>query len=294
MNFFKKIFFAGMVFSVWFFLFAPLAHATTNISNASGEYWGWNDVVGWIRFNTASDGLSVTVTNTKIQGYATSTSGDVSLDCGTTSIGDICAGAVDYKVSNDGSGNLSGYAWNDVYGWISFDCHNTNGCSTSSYQVTIDSNGNFQGYAWNDVIGWISFNCANTTSCATSDYKVKTSWVPTATTGTLTSVVFDTGVTHGAALYSITWQGTKPTGTHVRFQLATSNDSAGPWNFIGPDGTSDTYYPQDTTLGPSDIIPLAYNLHNDYRYFRYRVTLFSDSISSVAPTVTSISVHWGH
>lgn len=294
MNFFQKIFFiAGIVFV--FGAWCLPVHASTNISNSPSEYWGWNDVVGWIRFNTVSDSLSVTVTNTQLQGYATSTSGDVSLDCATTSIGNICGGSVDYKVTNNGSGNLSGYAWNDVYGWISFDCHNiTNGCNSSSYQVTIDSNGNFQGYAWNDVIGWISFNCANTISCGTSDYKVKTSWVPTATTGTLTSVVFDTGVAQGAALYSITWQGTKPTGTNVRFQLAVSNDSAGPWNFIGPDGTSNTYYPQDSTLGPSDIIPLGYTLYNNARYFRYRATLFSDSISSVAPTVTSISVHWAH
>jgi len=35
---------------------------------------------------------------------------------------------------------------------------------------------NVSGFAWSENIGWISFNCNNTGSCGTSDYKVKTSF----------------------------------------------------------------------------------------------------------------------
>ncbi len=282
----------SFVFLISVSFFPSFSHASTNISTTDGEYWGWNDVVGWIRFNTAGGGLSVTVTNTLVQGYATSTAGDISLDCGTTSVGSICGGSVDYKVTNDGSGNLSGYAWNDVYGWISFDCHNTNACAQSSYQVTIDSNGDFSNYAWNDVIGWISFNCVNTLGCGSSSYKVKTSWAPSATIATLDSSIFDTGVSAGAQLHSLVWRGSKPAGTSVQFQIAASNDSSGPWTYIGPDGTSSSYYPQDTSLGAGVSIPLDYSFHNNYRYFRYRVRLSSNSNSSAAPRIDDIIINW--
>jgi len=73
-------------------------------------------------------------------------------------------------------GSLSGYAWSDNLGWISF-----NG---STYQVVVQSDGTLAGYAWANPsddadgvcssgnlgtcnIGWISFNAADTASCGT-------------------------------------------------------------------------------------------------------------------------------
>lgn len=47
---------------------------------------------------------------------------------------------------------LSGYAWSENIGWISF--------ATSTYNpngVTLDSSGNLSGYAWSENIGWIQF-----------------------------------------------------------------------------------------------------------------------------------------
>ena len=57
-------------------------------------------------------------------------------------------------------GNLSGYAWSDNIGWISF--------SGTNYGVTVDSSGNLGNYAWSDNVGWISFNAADVQSCVTS------------------------------------------------------------------------------------------------------------------------------
>lgn len=58
-------------------------------------------------------------------------------------------GVRDWGVNNDGWGNLSGYAWSEITGWISF--------RTSHSRVYLDEKGQFRGYAWSENIGWIRF-----------------------------------------------------------------------------------------------------------------------------------------
>ena len=146
-----SLFFAVLVFT----LFALRAEAATNISATTTDHWAWNDLIGWINFYETD---KLNVFSDRLEGYASSSAGDISLNCNSTRNGDIC-GQSDYKVTNDGSGNLSQWAWNDQYGWISFDCNNHGGCGQSNYRVYIDAaNGDFNNYAWNDVVPWISFN----------------------------------------------------------------------------------------------------------------------------------------
>lgn len=66
-----------------------------------------------------------------------------------------------------GGHNMSGWAWSDTIGWISF--NSLNDGSAYDYGVNVaggdpDSEepltGDMSGYAWSDNIGWISFNCA--------------------------------------------------------------------------------------------------------------------------------------
>jgi len=53
---------------------------------------------------------------------------------------------------------LSGWAWSDNIGWVSFNCADTpDNCATVDYKVSVDTNGDFYGYAWSDNIGWIDF-----------------------------------------------------------------------------------------------------------------------------------------
>ena len=53
---------------------------------------------------------------------------------------------------------VTGWAWSDRVGYISFNCTNTNSCTKVDYSVKIDkSTGNLSGYAWSDAVGWISF-----------------------------------------------------------------------------------------------------------------------------------------
>ena len=51
--------------------------------------------------------------------------------------------------------NVSGWAWSENIGWISF--NNTTGGGGINYGVNIDSDGTFSGYAWSENIGWIDF-----------------------------------------------------------------------------------------------------------------------------------------
>lgn len=269
---------------------ALLVQAATNIN--STDRWGWNDGIGWIdHFITDT----VVVSSQKIAGYASSSIGSIAFDCATTPNGDICGGAGgNWKVINNGLGNLSGWAWNDSIGWISFWCGNDppgNNCASSNYRVTIDANGDFGSsignFAWNDAVGWICFN-ASTTGCGGLSWKVNTSWVATSTTGNLISSIFDSQAVDGAVPNSIMWIGSQPASTLVKFQIASGNSSGGPWTYLGPNGTVNDFY-----LAISGT-PIKINLSNhlNHRYFRYKAILESDAAQSVTPRVEDIIFNW--
>lgn len=272
-------------------------------------HWAWNDIVGWIDFHTND---TVIVKSQRIEGYASSSVREISLDCATAPDGSggktsVCPPSPNYRVINDGCGYLSGWAWNEVYGWTSFcgttvspgspDCpYNPN----YPYQVSITTEGELDGYAWSDVIGWINFNCDNTYSgvnyCGTSNHKVKAKWVSTSTYAYLDSSTFDTGITGGAQLNSAMWigdfignqGGCGGSTASVGFQIAASNSDSGPWNFVGPDNTLNSFYGGQS--GTS--IPLDYTLHNNQRYFRYRAFLFTNQAQSISPRVGDIIINW--
>ena len=155
--------------------FASTGPEGTSISNT--YHYAWNDQVGWIDFAYPGGNVQVPIGEGDLRGlaYVLSDSHWISLNCLSTESCDT----VDYKVSSDANGNLSGWAWSEYYGWISFNCLTDNTCSFSDYKVTIDQeNGEFDGYAYSESIGWISFNCKTggadqTYICAISDYKVQ-------------------------------------------------------------------------------------------------------------------------
>lgn len=140
------------------------------------QCYAWNDFIGWIDFCYPAG--NVTVESAQLTGYAYNDDiQEIALDCATSPIGDICSTS-DFKVLHDsGTGDLSGWAWNDSIGWISFNCNDPGVCLISDYKVNVDpATGEFTGWAWNDIIGWISFNCNNSgigDTCGTSDYKVQ-------------------------------------------------------------------------------------------------------------------------
>lgn len=278
-----------------FLIFGNNAYGATNISSNATEHWAWNDIVGWMDFWGT---MSVNVSPTQLTGYAGSSVGDISLDCATASSGNICAPANDnYKVINDGNGNLSGWGWNDNYGWVSF-CGgggaDPNCPGSIAYYVSIDPNtGVFSGYAWNDIIGWISFNCADinppTGVCGTSNFKVKTSWVATSTSAIIESATFDTGVGGGAQINSFYFEGELPNGSSANFQFAVSNSTSGPWTYFGPSGTGSYYTPNHQGFPRTKV---DFVLHNNMRYFRYKILLMSDQAQRNSPVIEKVVVDW--
>ncbi len=81
---------------------------------------------------------------------------------------------------------------------------------------------------------------------------------------------------------NISWIPTsQPPGTELKFQIASNNDKM-IWDFVGPDGTPDTYY----------AIPTGQPLwsgHNDDRYLRYRAFLSTEQPEKT-PMLDGVSI----
>ncbi len=115
-----------------------------------------------------------------------------------------------------------------------------------------------------------------------------------ASSGFLTSSIFDTG--SASNFYNLTWNpGSQPPdagSNSLKFQLATATTSSpSSWQFLGPDGSTATYY----TIVNGNVNAT----HNGDRYFRYRAyfgtasTTFTPRLSDVALTFASACVSPG-
>ncbi len=89
--------------------------------------------------------------------------------------------------------------------------------------------------------------------------------------------------TGGASLNTIMWQGSQPPDSAVKFQIASSNSSSGPWNYLGSDGSTATYY---SPAGPNIQKIVRPADHGSKRYFRYRI--FFDVIGGAVPRVDDV------
>jgi len=127
------------------------------------------------------------------------------------------------------------------------------------------------------------------TQTATSSGSIKLFWdgthpYSTNATGTLQSSTFDTGTTSN--FYSLNWtpssQPLSAGQTPVAFQFATapSSTSNGPWNYLGPDGTANTYY-----SSPGMQISSA---NNNAEYARY-MAYMSTQTATVTPAINDVS-----
>lgn len=99
--------------------------------------------------------------------------------------------------------------------------------------------------------------------------------------GQLVSSTFDTGATSN--FYQLSWDpNDQPNGvgsSAVRFQIATNNDQA-TWDYVGPDGTSGTYY----TSSNQNIS----SVHDGHRYLRYKLYL-STADTDKTPNISNVS-----
>jgi type II secretory pathway pseudopilin PulG len=98
------------------------------------------------------------------------------------------------------------------------------------------------------------------------------------------STVFDVG-SATTTYYQLSWQPStqaSSTGVNsVRFQLASSQSTSGPWEFVGPDGTTASYYTSSETN--------INTKHTNQRYIRYKLFLTTED-NSVTPRVSDIAI----
>jgi hypothetical protein len=121
--------------------------------------------------------------------------------------------------------------------------------------------------------------------------------------GQLTSVIFDTtqSSTVLPTYNSIMWEGSSGGSQgRVRFQLATSNNTAGPWNYFGSSDNgvtcnSSSWYDPGATDTPAEI-SCAPAYHNNQRYYRYKVQICATSncstVGSSSPIVNDVIINW--
>ena len=114
--------------------------------------------------------------------------------------------------------NVSGYAWSDNIGWISF--NNTSDGSIYNYGVAVDvtnrfvnGTGLFSGYAWSDNIGWISFNTVNLSGCPSGACSAQIDWSTGKVTGWAKALAADNNGWDG--WISLSGDGTYPYGAVV-------------------------------------------------------------------------------
>jgi hypothetical protein len=100
--------------------------------------------------------------------------------------------------------------------------------------------------------------------------------------GTYTSSLKDSNAAPGLTPVwaALTWNASTPPLTSVKFQVAASNASSGPFTFVGPDGTAGTFF---TTSGASMA------QFTGFRYLKYRAHLATTN-SAVTPALQDVSL----
>lgn len=90
------------------------------------------------------------------------------------------------------------------------------------------------------------------------------------------SNTFDMG-TRNTTFYALRFdaqlQPAHPSPDAVRIQIAANNDNA-TWNFVGPDGTADSYFTASNTMLPASL--------DGNRYVRYKVIFYLDGTTTVS------------
>ena len=179
--FYKTFFFLSALFLGGVSLHAavgvidPSNHGTVGANdNQYAALYPSGDQINTGDFSTATS-ANVSVSDTELRGFFFGeTTGWIVLNCADTTSGCSSTNG-NFKVANDGNGNLSGYAWGENTGWVSFYCGNetVNNCSTSgNFRVTINTTtGFFSGYAWSQNFGWIHFDCGAEESCTETDWR---------------------------------------------------------------------------------------------------------------------------
>jgi len=87
----------------------------------------------------------------------------------------------------------------------------------------------------------------------------------------------------GKGATTLSWSASTPTSTAIKFQLSSSPDGTSWTDFVGPDGSTSTYY---TTPGTT-----VSSVHNGHKYIRYKVYL-STNDRSETPSLLDVTINY--
>jgi hypothetical protein len=102
-----------------------------------------------------------------------------------------------------------------------------------------------------------------------------------ASSGTFVSSMKDANPPSGASANwgTLSWSVDTPASTTAQFQVAAGNNAAGPFNFVGPDGTAATFFTNGGSL----------SRFSGSRYLKYQAS-FTTSSKAVAPTLHDVTI----
>ena len=150
--------------------------------------------------------------------------------------------------------------------------------SGGPYRAVRSQNNTYASGAW-----YSSTNSGGAWAAQNSDLAFRTYMTPSTfvTSGDLVSSIKDANPAAGVQVNwtTLSWTAATPANTTVKFQAASSNAAIGPFNFVGPDGTANTFF---TTSGAS------LSQFSGKRYLKYKAFLSTTS-SSVTPTLNDMT-----
>jgi len=202
-----------------------------------------------------------------------------------------------YNVNRDGSGNIADTGDDDpstqkITVFLEYGDNYISSSSVLFYLTRSEDNKAFHQTDWSGGEG-ITGPISNPSDKYDTSTNVATSTagqltlVDTGNSGELTSSILDTGVSSGAGFNSLLWQGSLGTNGAVKFQIAFSNSSSGPWTYYGPTSISDWYQPNPNVS--MDFSTTGSASPQDKRYIRYKANL---STTGTTPTINDIIINW--
>jgi len=202
-----------------------------------------------------------------------------------------------YNVNRDESGNIADVGDDDpstqkITVILEYGNNYISSSSISFYFTRSNNNSVFHQTDWvggSDEAGPISnpgikYDIAtNITDSVTGQLTIAT----TTSDGILISSILDTGASINAGFNSLLWQGSLGTGGSVKFQIAFSDSSSGPWNYYGPISDADWYQPNPNVSISFPTAGLA--SPQNKKYMRYKVNL---STTEISPQINDITINW--
>lgn len=196
------------------------------------------------------------------------------------SLGDGTSTTTDFNLANTASPKNFSFIYNDTYGQI-----NPTSAGTYNYNLNLTVSGPM---IYNLSIKAVMTHRYKPASCG-SGYPAY---------GDLISAIYDsTANAAGPAYNSIMWKGSLGGPSldqgKVKFQIAASENSSGPWDYAGGStcGSNDWY--EVSPNSPAELV--CHPLVNNKRYFRYKIRICSDDCLSggvYTPQVDEVIVNW--